>query len=67
MSRIAAPDGEVTKPIDLGHFGKSRFLSTSNRPSLNSFSFNLSKRSCRAPLPSGSRVSMINCYSPRAV
>jgi len=54
MSRIAAPDGEVTIPILPGSSGIGLLRAGSKSPSSRSRSFNCSKASWSAPTPFGS-------------
>ena len=53
MSRMAAPVAEVTMPILWGNSGMGFLCSSSNKPSLKSFSFNCWKANSNLPMPTG--------------
>jgi hypothetical protein len=54
MSRMAAPVGEVTTPMQRGSTGSGFLRAAANKPSSSSFFFSCSNASCRAPNPTGS-------------
>jgi len=60
MSRITAPEGEVTTPITSGRKGGAFFRSGANRPSAASFAFSFSSCAISAPTPAGAMRSMIS-------
>ena len=61
MSRITAPEGEVTTPITSGSFGSGRLRDWSNRPSAASIARRRSSCAIRAPTPAG-RMSSITIW-----
>ncbi len=65
-SRIAAPVGDVTKPMRCGNSGSGRFRSCSNNPSAASFCLSFSKAICNAPTPCNSTARTMSWYCPRA-
>ena len=55
--RYCAPLGEVINPMHRGSTGKGFFRSCENKPSASKRFFNCSKASCKAPRPTGSKLS----------
>ena len=62
MSRITAPEGEVTTPTTSGRYGSGRLAVASNSPSAASASLRFSSIAISAPTPAGASVSMTIWY-----
>ena len=62
MSRITAPDGEVTTPITPGRNGSGRLREAANRPSDSSSALRFSSIAISAPTPAGRMSSTLSWY-----
>ena len=62
MSRITAPEGDVTTPITSGRNGSARLRSAANSPSAASAALRFSSIAISAPTPAGAISSMIIWY-----
>jgi adenylosuccinate synthase len=60
ISRITAPEGEVTTPITCGKYGIGRLRAASNSPSVASIALRFSSIAISAPAPAGAMSSTIN-------
>ncbi len=62
MSRITAPDGDVTTPMTSGRYGSARLRSAANRPSAVNAWRRFSNIAISAPTPAGASDSMTIWY-----